>query len=354
MIKTDILLSIIIPVYNVEPYLDKCMEAVLCCNLASCEIILSLGNSTDRSNELCLDYERKHPFIRAICQSGTGLSNARNCALDIAQGAYLLFLDSDDYVDSIYLNNLLTNIRNRTFAPDVIVTDFYRLDQRTDCLLPVFQIGENTPVQYSMDFLPVMLRKRQCFWNVWRYIYRRSFLEDHGIRFAENRLSEDVDFTTKVFLAEPEIVFSHSPYYIYVVGRGRSLMDRPDIKRLSDTVFLLRQAIEQLRMSDFRYAPQVIAQFQFEYILNLALTVEIDPEDRTEALDLYRDWRRVLFGSIDPAVQCAAFLLRITGIKPIAHGLHIIKQPHRWIKKCMLKEKFRNDYAVYAHPFSSS
>lgn len=350
MIKDDIILSIIIPVYNVEPYLEQCLGAILQCNLSYCEIILALGNSSDRSNEICLDYEHMFPFIHTLHQSGTGLSNARNCAMDVVQGEYLLFLDSDDYVDSVRLNDLITNIRDKTLSPDVIVTDFYRLDQRTNCLLPIFQIGEDTPIQYGMEFLPTMLCRRQCFWNVWRYVYRRSFLERHGIRFIENRLSEDVDFTAKVFLAEPEIVFSHSPYYIYVVGRGGSLMDCPDIKRLSDTVFILRQAIKKMHTSSFPYAPQMIAQFQFEYILNLALTVEIDPEDRTEALALYQDWPHVLSESIDPVVRCAALLLRILGTKPIAYGLHVIKCPRRWIKKYMLRGKFRNDYYQDAVP----
>ncbi len=342
--ETGILLSIIIPVYNVEPYIEHCLSTVLDCNLDSCEIILSLGKSIDKSNDICADYERKYPLIHALRQSGAGLSNARNCAMDMAQGEYLLFLDSDDYVDSFCLDSIISKLRSKSFSADVIVTDFYRLDRRTGCFTPIFQIGEDMPVQCGLKFLPQMLRKRQCFWNVWRYLYRRSFLERHGIRFIENRLSEDIDFTTSVFLAEPEIIFSHSPYYVYTVGRGESLMDRPNFKRLSDTVFVLQNSIERLRNSHFRYAPQIMAQYQFEYVLNLALTTEIDPADRRAALALYVDWRQILSGSMDPVVRGISYMIKVVGLKLTGYVLHILKQLRRFFRKYTPKEKQRNDY----------
>lgn len=345
MIKNGILISMVIPVYNVEPYLEQCLETVLCCDLTRCEIILSLGNSTDKSNDICLEYEREHPFIHVLYQSGIGLSNARNCAIDIARGDYLLFLDSDDYVDSVNLDAMIAQIRNQSFTADVIATDFYRLDRQTGRVCPVFQIGADTPVQHGMEFLPAMLRKRQCFWNVWRYIYRRSFLEAHSIRFLENRLSEDIDFTVSVLLSEPKITFIHTPYYIYGVGRGASLMDCPNIKRLTDTVFILRCTVDRLRHSDFRYAPQLIAQFQYEYILNLALAAEIDPKDRTEAITLYQGWQQVLSGSADPAVRCIFQVIKIIGLKPAAYGLHMLKQIRRWTRRHHpFKEGLWNDH----------
>ena len=333
-----IVLSIIIPVYNVEAYLERCLSTVLACDLTSCEMILSLGRSADRSGDICLDYKRKYPIIQVLEQSGTGLSNARNCAMDRARGEYILFLDSDDYVDSQCLGGLIGCLRDGSLGADVVVTDFYRFDLRLKRVVPCFQIGEATSLREGMDFLPHMLRRRQCFWNVWRYLYRRSFLEQNGIRFMENRLSEDIDFTTSVFLADPKILFTHSPYYVYVVGRGQSLMDRPSLKRLSDTVFILERSIARLRESSFSYADRMIAQFQFEYVLNLALTVEIGPGERGEALALYRNWRQTLAGSRDWAVRLARWIISAVRIKPAGYGLHFLKLLRRRIRKYLLKE----------------
>jgi len=102
--EENILLSIIIPVYNVEQYLKKCLDSILCCNLKDCELLLSMGKSSDRSELLCREYAQKYLFIQFFNQNGKGLSNARNCALDLAKGRYVLFLDSDDYVDSMCLD----------------------------------------------------------------------------------------------------------------------------------------------------------------------------------------------------------------------------------------------------------
>lgn len=332
-VEEAVVLSIIIPVYNVEPYLEQCLSTVLACNLMSCEIILSLGKSADRSEDICRDYAKRYPLIQIIEQDGRGLSNARNCAMQVALGEYLLFLDSDDYIEPQCLDSLIGQLREGSVSHDVIVTDFYREDLRLGRMVPCFQIGEEAARHDGLDYLPKMLCRRQCFWNVWRYIYRRAFLKEQGIRFLENRLSEDVDFTTSVFLARPSILFSHSPYYVYVVGRGQSLMDKPTLKRLGDTVYILERSIARLRESEFPYAAEMIAQFQFEYILNLALCAEIDKTDRMKALALYQNWQQALSGSVDPAVRWAGRIMRLTGLKTSGYGLHILKFLRRGVRK---------------------
>lgn len=327
------LLSIIIPVYNVELYLEHCLSTVLACRLEDCEVLLSLGRSSDRSGEICAAYAERFSIFRVLFQRGTGLSDARNSALDVAKGRYILFIDSDDFVDSAKLDKLIDRLRAPAFSPDVVVTDFYRMDHSTGRVINMFQIGENTPERRGMGFLPSMLRKRQCFWNVWRYVYRRDFLDRNGLRFTENRLSEDVGFTADVFLCEPEIVFLHCPYYVYSVRRGDSLMDLPTLKRLEDTVWMLTRSIRQLRKSNLAYAPVLIAQFQFEYLLNLALATELPLGDRKDAFALYQDWPAVMAGSTDPLVQAAALALRTLGLRVVSICLFRLKRVKRRLRR---------------------
>lgn len=324
------LLSIIIPVYRVERYLEQCLNSVIRCDLRDCEILLSLGNSTDRSNEISRRYEEKYHFIHTLSQKGTGLSDARNSAMEIAQGKYLLFLDSDDYILPKNLNFVLSRIRDGSFQSDVIVTDFYRCSRSSGRMEEIFQIGASTPVRSGLDHLPEMLRKRQCFWNVWRYLYRREFLEEQDIRFWENMLSEDLDFTTSVFLSAPEVIFCHTPYYVYCVEREDSLMGNPTLKRLSDTVMVLEKSIRRMRESILLYAPKFVSQFQFEYILNLAITVELPLEDRQDAWTLYRNWKETLENSQDPLVRATRIALGVLGLPATACILHQIKMLRRW------------------------
>lgn len=336
----SILLSVIIPVYNVEPYLKRCLDSVLCCNLESCEILLSMGDSVDNSNFICEEYAKANSVIHTLLQKGKGLSDARNSAMELARGEYILFLDSDDFVDSACLDGLINRLRQDNFSPDVIVTDFYRIDCRSGEVTEIFQIGLET--QCGMTFLPQMLRKRQCFWNVWRYLYRRKFLLDHQIAFLENRLSEDVDYTTSVFLANPDIVFCHSPFYTYNVGRGNSLMDQLNLRRLTDTVFILSRSIQRLRESDFRYAPLMIAQFQFEYLLSLVSTIRLSADDRAAALMLYQDWKAVLASSIDPIVQFSNIALHLIGVRTACSILYELRRGRHWMRR-HLKERSRTE-----------
>ena len=339
--ERKIFLTVIIPVYNIKSYLGKCLQTVLCCNLKDCEIILTLGKSNDGSDKICQDYACRYSQIHIIQQNGTGLSNARNCALNIAKGEYVLFLDGDDYVDSNCLDWLIAQLRNKFFESDLVVTDFRRLEYPACNMRDIFQIGEGTPIQHGIDFLPQMLRKRQCFWNVWRYIFRLSFLKENHIRFLENHVSEDVDFVTRVFLAEPDVIFSHSPYYVYVVGRGGSLMDSLSKKRLQDTVYVLKSTVERLRISKFRYAPQLIAQYQYEYLLNIALVAEIAPEDRRCALELFEDWQHVFAKSPDPVIRQAERIIKILGIWKTSRCLHWMKMLRRWWLRSFPKARIK-------------
>lgn len=326
------ILSIIIPVYNVGEFLSDCLDSVLACDLADCEIILVLRPSTDGSEEICRAYQQKYPCIRVVRQEGKGLSNARNCAACIANGAYILFVDSDDNVDSLILNKLIGKLRSGTITEDVVVTDFRRIEHQSGKIRPIFQIGADTPDTRGMQFAPQFFRQHECFWNVWRYLYKRRFLTDHQIFFMENMLSEDIDFTTSVFLAEPEILFTHSPFYFYNVDRGNSLMDIPTLRRLKETVFVLTHSIERLRNSRFPYREIMAARYQFEYILNIALAVEIEPSDRPEALSLFRDHESILKNSEDPLVRLFAGYIRLFGIPHCARFLHRLKIIRRQVR----------------------
>lgn len=322
------LLSIIIPVYNVEEFVLQCLESVTSCDLDHCEIILSLGDSTDRSNQICEEFVSACPNARIIRQSGKGLSNARNCAMRQSKGRYLLFIDSDDSVQPNYMDELIRNLRMQVYKPDVIVTDYQYYDCRFNVWRTVYQIGENTPDQYSMEFLPTMLQSRGGFWNVWRYVYRRAFLEEHELVFWENMSAEDMDFTARVFLLNPDIVFTHCPYYVYTIGRGESLMDKPTLKRFRETEQVIRTNCERLRNSEFAYASLIRDRYQYEYILAMAQIVQFSPSVRGDFIKIFVNWKHVLADSTDPAIKYACFALHALGIKGMGYLLHILKLIH--------------------------
>lgn len=327
-----ILLSIVISVYRVEKWLDACLQSLINCNLQDCEILLSLKNSEDPCYQICFGYQTHYDCVSLLFQNGTGLSNARNWGLQQAKGDYLLFVDGDDFVDSAHLSALLEQLRDGALDGDVIVTDYFRFFQPSGNAEPVFQIGAQTNIIRGMEFFPTMLRRRQAFWNVWRCLYKRTFLEENKLYFKENFLCEDIEFTTRVLLSNPAITFIHCPYYYYRIGRENSLMARPFFARLHDTIWALEQSIARMRQSEFPYAKAVIAQYQYEYLLNTAMIFEVERDARTQAKALFSQYRLVMADSQDHLINGMRTAISILGINCIGMALHTAKQGRRKLR----------------------
>lgn len=328
----SILLSIVIAVYRVEKWLDACLQSLLKCDLQDCEILVSLKTDEDSCYQICRSYQMRYDGIRLLFQDGTGLSNARNCGLQQAKGDYLLFVDGDDFVDSAHFSALLEKLRGGELDEDVIVTDYFRFFQSSGKAEPVFQIGAQTNIIRGMDFLSTMLHRRQAFWNVWRCLYKRTFLEKNQLYFEENLLCEDIEFTTRVLLSNPDITFIHCPYYFYRIGRENSLMARPSFARLHDTIWALEQSIARMRQSEFPYAKAVIAQYQYEYLLNTAMIFEVERDARTRAKALFSQYRLVMADSQDHLVNRMRTAISMLGLNCIGLALHMAKQGRRKLR----------------------
>ena len=116
-------------------------------------------------------------------------------------------------------------------------------------------------------------------------------------------------------------------------------MGSPTLKRLSDTVTVLEKSIRRMKESSFPYAPDFIAQFQFEYILNLAITVELPPEDHPTARHLYQNWQDVLAENPDRWVRIARKGIWLLGLSASARILHQLKMLRRWRRNHLSRRK---------------
>lgn len=331
-LNEEVLFSVVVPVFNVEPYLAQCLDSVLPALHADDEVILSLGHSADNSTSIAEHYTQQYTNVQMLWQDGAGLSNARNCAVRQAHGTYIVYVDSDDHVDTELFTHALQQIRNSSVRRDMYVFDFYHDNCLTGQAEPWFQIGAGGDF-YGVEHIEKMLKHRKCFWNVWRYIYRREFLEQHGISFLEGRMSEDVDYTVSVLLAQPDAAFYHTPYYFYAVRRGRSLMDSPTLGRLEDTVFVLERSIRWMLDAALPYSNCIAAQFQFEYVLDMAQIYEIPVADRAQGKLLFSNALDTLANSSDGLVRLIRFFLQFLGLATVAYALYSLK---------MLRRKLQN------------
>lgn len=303
------MVSVIVPAYNVEGYLSKCLDSLLKAVDAEDEIILTLGRSKDRTGETAEGYASRFDSVRLVEQNGRGLSNARNCGLDAAKGDYILFVDGDDYVDPDALKKLLGKIKQGDYSEDVVMTDFYRAfpDGRTQ---RISQIGERT--LYGPESLPKILNDRRCFWNTWRSLYRAGFLKEKDIRFQENTCGEDIAFFVSVLLAGPDMIFVDAPFYYYLMDREGSLMNTASPDRIRQTVNVLESSIAALDSRAEKWARTAADRLRYEYILNMAQVREL--EDARQGAAIFERHRQVLKPGRDPVVRGAEAFIRVFGI----------------------------------------
>ena len=201
-------LSIIVPVYRAEKFLDKCVESILSQTLQDLELILVDDGSPDNSLKLCHQWKGKDNRVRVIHQENAGVSAARNRGLEIARGKYVGFVDSDDFVDPDMYRRMLEEAR----SADVVMCDFLtvyadgRKEQDTISLLP-----ESCTLAHK-DFYPELLR--EFAQSACRCLYRRSLIEDHEIRFPEGLLfSEDRVFNFYAMGFSDRVRYLKEPLY---------------------------------------------------------------------------------------------------------------------------------------------
>lgn len=236
------LLSIIIPVYNAEKFLDKCINSLLCQTLSDFEIILVDDGSTDASLEMCYKFEQIDNRIKVFSQVNSGQSKARNIGIANAKGKYIAFVDSDDWVDSDYYAKLVDACERND--ADISCASILRVRKYSQ-KFRINYISENvfTEPQAKINAARV---PEMCY--VWNKVYRRSFLDKLNLKFIEGMFFEDVDFVTRAVYFSNKIVTVPGTYYHYRVNGDSTVktMYKSD-KKCRDSLESKKYVIEFFR-----------------------------------------------------------------------------------------------------------
>lgn len=224
------LFSIIIPVYNVEEYLQKCIDSVLQNDCSDCEIILVDDGSTDgASPAICDENAARHPgLIRVIHQENKGLGGARNMGMSEAVGDYLFFVDSDDTIVPDALSTL-TEAINESGA-DIYSFQMYQVDEADNrSLLRISPVYDGV---FGLKDRPGFLESLPA---AWARIWKRSLFADNGIVFPSRVWYEDIRTSTKLFAKAKSIVTLNAPLYCYLARQG-SIMRSGNVNRCREII----------------------------------------------------------------------------------------------------------------------
>lgn len=224
------LVSVIVPIYNVEKYLARCIESIIRQTYTNIEIILVNDGSTDNCGEICKHYAHKDKRIKIVEKKNGGLSDARNAGLKIATGEYVIFVDSDDYIEEELISDTYSKIVEND--ADICYFNYNQVDEQGNLI-------EKNILNFEDELLLIEEGKTDeylvtCFFTykhgieAWDKMYKMKIIRDNGLTFTYNHeiFAEDLLFNLCYLIHVRRIVALNISYYNYVI-RSDSIMGLP-------------------------------------------------------------------------------------------------------------------------------
>ena len=213
------LVSVVIPVYNVEKYIDMCLSSIVNSTYENLEIIIVNDCSPDNSEKIIKEYAEKDKRIVYLKNDkNLRVSETRNKGLDFANGEYIIFIDADDYISSEWIHNLVKTIEEKD--ADVVIGSAKQFNGEQEKDYKIRDLDK----EKWIDFEKIRLNKNGVIWNK---IYRRELIEKNKVRFNKNiKIGEDLVFVYKILSETKKIFYSNQGYYFYRNESEKSAMNK--------------------------------------------------------------------------------------------------------------------------------
>lgn len=246
-------ISIIVPVYNAEKYIKKCVDSLVKQSKKELEFIIVNDGSTDHSEKMIQSYQDAR--IKYFKNKNQGIGKTRNFGIEQACGKYLMFLDSDDYLEQDACELLYERCEKDNL--DVLVCNFYKVfqDHKEEVIIPSFSntsLKEQPEILLSINLAP------------WNKIYRRDLIEQHHIRFVENLKYEDAPFVAESLLKAKNIGSINTVSYDYVIHENSETTVR------DQKVFDIIKIVDIIRnhFKNYEWSKEVIDTLTIQILVN--------------------------------------------------------------------------------------
>lgn len=284
MTQYEDLISIIVPVYNMDQYLERCMNSIWQQTYTNLEIILVDDGSTDRSPQMCDEYAARDSRIKVVHKQNGGLSDARNAGLAIAGGTYIGYVDSDDWIEpDMYECMYRACVEHDAQVATCRYAQVYK-DHTVqggngkvtafgkEELLRVYIGGHDDYIIYN---------------SVWSKLFAREIVE--GVKFPVGRNSEDIMYTTKAFCEAEKGVYIDKCLYNYVLDREGSIMNVKRTERMfRDEIPFWKEHIEHIREFVSESMGNYAAYYFYRRLLQYYVELDKDAGTRADAARLAR------------------------------------------------------------------
>ena len=320
------LVSVIVPVYNVEQYLERCLQSIVSQTYANLEIIVVDDGSTDGCPALCDQWAKKDNRIKVIHKPNGGLSDARNAALDVMAGELVTMVDSDDCIEQDYVNTLITLMRDTD--ADVAVGGWTEVDENGNVAGFVSK-PEKKPIVYSREqALQDIFYQKNLTHSAWGRLYKVSLF--NGLRYPVGMLYEDLAIAYTLYSRTTRVAQCFTSLYNYL-QRSTSILGtfKPQRTHVLDILESLEQRLAHERS---QYLPAVKSRLLSAYF-NILLLCPSTDEFRAVVDRCWKGIKRLRWGCL---VDIHVRIKNKLGIVASLAG----KQPFLWLFRGITLKKY--------------
>ncbi len=306
-------ISVIVPVYNVEKYIERCLQSLMCQTHRDIEVIVVDDGSTDSSLQKCREYERKDSRFKVFHKENGGLSSARNKGLEEATGEYICFVDSDDWVHERFCELLLHACE--TTGADMAMCLFQKTS--TDIQQEEINVAKDVTILSNIDMIQ-HLRNRETTEYVntvvaWNKLYRRKIVEN--LRYPEGKLHEDEYVVGEILTRIKKVALIDIPLYYYFQRKNSIMSEEKTAGTLSADLLKAYQH----RLETFR-ACRLKTESEYAW-RNGALTIieqyfkerkHGENHKNSTMLQMYKEWYNTEKANIPLKWRCKYMLFMIS------------------------------------------
>ena len=313
-------ITIIIPVFNSEKYLKECLDSIIFNNVGNeLEILLIDDGSIDLSPDICDSYSSKYDYIHTYHIENCGAASARNYGMCNASGEYVLFIDSDDYIERTALKKIIEEIK-RTHK-DMYLLKAYKVYQNGDKVL--LNKWQSPSEEYSKEEWMAWFAKMSKYpGSSCDKAIRRSFLEENSIKFEEGRTAEDLLWVLQVILAAETYGVINENYYYYRQNVKTSVTNQISVKKLKNLCHVITSEVA-IAKKNMKYDTYIYAMAAYELEVLIYLISKIESVERQEFIVYIKYYLWILRYRNDKRVKIFRGLIKLFGINGCSQILKI-------------------------------
>lgn len=300
----EILISIIIPIYNIENYISECVNSILEQTFKEYEIILVDDGSTDNSPQICDELAKENESIHVIHKENGGLSDARNAGINSAQGKYLMFVDGDDF---LYDNMCLEKIEKELGASDILQYKmaYYYPNNKFIEQKDIVNIENEHNFE---DKLYKLICNGEISISACDKIISREYLLKNNLFFEKKLISEDVHWSLNLYINKPTINIINSPIYVYRKKRKDSITNAKNKEKTIESELKILNY-----WYNYEYSSEKIKNIYYSYLAYLYLILLLDNEKLSHHRSEVKTYQSLLKYDGHYKVKIAKKTMRLLG-----------------------------------------